>query len=356
MGLLRHALVPQCGFMDPLLVDLSDSVTGARTLEDLARPLLEMLEAVTGMESTYLTLIDAQMGVQHVLYARNTGALQIPEGLDVPWGDTLCKRALEEGRPYTDNVPACWGDSDAARQLGLQTYVSSPIVSGNGDLYGTLCAASAERLPLDARAEKVLRLFSKLVAQHIERERLLERLQQANAMLAEAALTDPLTGLANRRQLIHELTRMLARSRRDDHHVLVAYIDLDGFKAVNDLHGHDAGDALLAEAARRMGATLREGDLLARIGGDEFAVVAPGPAMHGESLVAAQALCQRLAAAVQGEYQLGRLALSHAGASVGAIAVPPRSMGAAEALQAADAAMYRVKHHRRGHALPGEAA
>src|SRR4051794_10571094 len=114
-------------FMDPLLLQLSDSVSSARTLEDLTRPMLEMLEAVSGLESTYLTMIDLDKGLQHVLYARNSRQMQIPEGLSVPWDDTLCKRALDEGRSYTGNVAECWGDSDAARDLGIQTYVSMPV-------------------------------------------------------------------------------------------------------------------------------------------------------------------------------------------------------------------------------------
>ena len=96
---------------------LSDSLVGAHSLEELVRPLLELLEAVTGLESTYMTAIDEVAGLQHILYARNTRRLQIPEGLSVPWDDTLCKRALDEGRMYTDDVADCWGDSDAARAL-----------------------------------------------------------------------------------------------------------------------------------------------------------------------------------------------------------------------------------------------
>ena len=146
---------------------IADSVASARTLEDLVRPLLEVLEAFTGMESTYLTAVDEDAGVQHVLYARNTRQLQIPERLVVPWNDTLCKRALDEGRAYTDDVPACWGDSDAARQLGIQTYVSTPVRLEDGTLYGTLCAASARSLPLGDDAERALR-FRKPSGEGIE--------------------------------------------------------------------------------------------------------------------------------------------------------------------------------------------
>ena len=74
--------------MELLLNRLADQVAQSYDLESLARPMLELLETVTGLQSTYLTTIDEHRGVQHILYARNSHALQIPEGLSVPWGDT----------------------------------------------------------------------------------------------------------------------------------------------------------------------------------------------------------------------------------------------------------------------------
>ena len=90
--------------MDTLIARLSETVSFARTVEELTRPLLELMEAITRMESTYLTTVDFQRGMQHVLYARNSQVLQIPEGIDVPWEQTLCKRALDENLQYTDDV------------------------------------------------------------------------------------------------------------------------------------------------------------------------------------------------------------------------------------------------------------
>ena len=133
--------------LDALLARLTSTVPVARNLDQLTRPLLEMLGSITGLESTYLTTIDLRAGEQHVLIARNTGAMTIPEGLTVAWSDTLCKRALDENRPFTDDVCGIWGDSDAARALGIQTYVSTPVRTDDGALYGTLCAASSQRRP-----------------------------------------------------------------------------------------------------------------------------------------------------------------------------------------------------------------
>lgn len=333
--------------MDSFFAQLSESVTHARTLEDLTRPLLEMLEAVTGLESTYLTTVDLSEGLQHVMYARNSRDLQIPEGLSVPWGDTLCKRALDENRPFTDDVGAVWGDSGAARELGIQTYVSTPVRTDDGALYGTLCAASSQRRQMTPQVEHVLRLFASLIERHVMREHLVEQLQQANAELRTQALTDPLTGLLNRRALMKELARLTSLAHRTGSWLLAGAIDLDGFKQVNDSHGHDAGDTFLRAVANRLRAALRSGDVLARMGGDEFVVIGLGPRLSEDGAVAAQLMRRRLAAATVGSYPAGTTMLDYEGASVGVACLDPQRAGAEELLRESDAAMYRVKLDRR---------
>ncbi|HEY1128683.1 MAG TPA: sensor domain-containing diguanylate cyclase [Roseateles sp.] len=333
--------------MDSFFAQLSHSVSKARTLEDLTRPLLEMLEAVTGLESTYLTTIDLDNGLQHVMYVRNSRELQIPEGLTVPWGDTLCKRALDEGRPYTDCVASLWGDSDAARQLGIQTYVSTPVRTDDGALYGTLCAASSARRPLTAEAEHVLRLFARLIEQHVERERLVEKLQRANAELQTQALTDALTGLLNRRALMRELTQLAALAQRTGTWLLAGAIDLDGFKQINDTYGHDAGDEFLCSTAAQLQAALRGGDVLARMGGDEFVVIGLGPKLDEDGAAAAELLQLRLASATAGRHPAGATSVDYAGASVGVVCLDPQRVDIEQVLRESDAAMYRVKLARR---------
>jgi diguanylate cyclase len=333
--------------MDSFFAQLSDSVSSARTLEDLTRPLLEMLEAVTGLESTYLTTLDLGEGLQHVVYARNSRELQIPEGLVVPWGDTLCKRALDEGRPYTDNVAAVWGDSGAARDLGIQTYVSTPVRTDEGALYGTLCAASSRRLPMAPSAQHVLRLFARLIEQHVERERLVEKLQKANGELRTQALTDALTGLLNRRALMLELARLRALAQRSGSWLLAGAIDLDGFKQINDAHGHDAGDEFLRGVAHRLQVALRGGDVLARMGGDEFVVIGMGPKQAEDGAAAAALLQQRLADATIAAYPAGTATIDYSGASVGVASLDPQQCSVEEVLRESDAAMYRVKLARR---------
>jgi len=333
--------------MDALLDHLSSTVTSANTLEELTRPLLEMLESITGMESTYLTTIDLQHSVQHILYAGNASTMQMPEGLSVAWEDTLCKRALDDGQPFANDVDTRWGDSVAARALGIQTYLSNPVHLADGSLYGTLCAASSERHALPPQAQRLLSLFARLIGQQVEREQLMQKLLQANARLTEYATSDSLTQLPNRRALHEELTRLLAQGARRGSSVLVAFIDLDGFKAINDTHGHHMGDQFLVALADRLRTVLRSEDLAGRLGGDEFVVIAFGPEQP-ELLPAAQSAFQeRVFQATVGEYNLGEVLLHYPGASVGVLGVAPGTYDAAQALKAADAAMYKVKLARK---------
>ncbi|MGE6180628.1 diguanylate cyclase [Aeromonas salmonicida] len=334
--------------MDTILQALSLQVTAARDLESLTRPLLEMLETVTGLESTYLTQIDLEQSAQHILYARNSAALQIPEGGSVDWSDTLCRRALDEGRLYAADVADRWGDSAAARAMGIRTYMSSPVRTSSGSLYGTLCGASAEHKPLVTGSEHLIAFFARLIAEHVEREQLLQQLQQANNELSRQALSDPLTGLPNRRALMLELHRLFSLLKRTGHPLLISFIDLDGFKAINDTHGHDAGDLLLQTMAQQLAGALRSGDLLARVGGDEFVAVGMGP-LSGEETVEIAVHCfqRRLFEQSQVQLPLASQVLNYPGASVGVVAVDPASISIDDALRQADACMYAVKRQRR---------
>ncbi|WP_083330645.1 sensor domain-containing diguanylate cyclase [Halofilum ochraceum] len=330
---------------DSVLERIVDVVTGGEDVEDLVRPFLRIVESLTGLESTYLTTVDLEHGVQTVLFAHNTGTLNLHEGLKADWGDTLCRRSIEEGCAYTDEVPSRWGDSRGGRELGISTYLGVPIRVGNGELYGTLCGVSRAKLPVTGNVRKLLDLFGHIIARQIERERLLERLQRENIEYEGHALTDPLTGVPNRRALLRELQRALSDSERSGATVYVAFIDLDGFKAINDRHGHDAGDRFLIAVARALSAGLREGDFLGRYGGDEFIVFGTdygGDAADNRCLFQA-----RLAGLTAGAFPLESVTVEYSGASVGVIAANHQSGTCDEVIAQADAAMYEVKQARR---------
>lgn len=172
--------------------------------------------------------------------------------------------------------------------------------------------------------------------------RALDERDAALARLAQQAITDPLTGLRNRRGFLDAATAVLAIASRQAEPVALISLDLDRFKAINDGHGHAAGDAVLRGTAQVLQAALRRGDLAGRIGGEEFVLLLPGT-----GLAAAAQTAERL-----------RLALSegvaHPGAggrvtaSFGVAALEGRGVAALEpALAAADAALYAAKHGGR---------
>jgi diguanylate cyclase (GGDEF)-like protein len=105
--------------------------------------------------------------------------------------------------------------------------------------------------------------------------RLVSRLEAGEERLREMAMTDPLTGIYNRRAVFELLTTEIERTRRKKAHLGVVAVDLDHFKVVNDTYGHAAGDEVLKEAVRRMQSSIRSYDVIGRVGGEEFIVVAP---------------------------------------------------------------------------------
>jgi len=124
-------------------------------------------------------------------------------------------------------------------------------------------------------------LVARVRAQQRERDRLL-------AQLHDLAHTDPLTGLPNRRAWELELDRALAHARRNDESLSLAVLDIDNFKDINDRQGHSEGDSLLIDTARRWSEVLRADDMLARIGGDEFALLMPACTDHDAAAVLAR--------------------------------------------------------------------
>ena len=150
----------------------------------------------------------------------------------------------------------------------------------------------------------------------------------------EQALTDALTGVPNRAALMRHLERELARSHRHGDSIGLVFLDLDGFKAVNDVHGHEAGDALLAEVAGRLRGAVRTEDLVARLAGDEFCVALDGITDRAQAAGVAEELRGRLE---------GALGARGVGVSLGLALGPEDGDDPAALLRAADTAMYADK-------------
>ncbi|MBL0771867.1 sensor domain-containing diguanylate cyclase [Klebsiella michiganensis] len=330
---------------DFILARVSQTLANEHSLETLVRQLLEMLELVTRMESTYLTRIDFDAQRQHIMYAHNSSEMQIPEGFSVPWNDSLCKRALDDRCIFSNDVAERWRSCLAAQDLGIATFFSIPVRLTDGSLFGTLCATSRARQPYNIEGEQVMNLFANLISHYVEKETLVQQLRAANVALEMHSYTDELTGLPNRRSLFKHLAAQFSQAREQQRSVLLIFIDLDDFKAINDRFGHPCGDSFLIQNGERLAARVRSGDIVGRLGGDEFLIVGPGPDSADQ-----QEYIAALRQALAGIYFLGEHRINYPGASFGVIEADPWQIDVELALRAADEAMYQDKQSRRqGH-------
>jgi len=176
------------------------------------------------------------------------------------------------------------------------------------------------------------------------------RLEEANVKLLDLAVTDPLTGLFNRRKFDETLNQEVSRALRYGP-LSLAVIDLDYFKSVNDQYGHQAGDDALKAVAKVLRTSCRTTDTCARVGGDEFAIILP----HSDAN-AAEVVRRRI------QYQIARTLVPLAdggikiGLSIGVATLPRDATSAAELIAAADAAMYQAKQASRCRPAPVSAA
>jgi diguanylate cyclase (GGDEF)-like protein len=157
------------------------------------------------------------------------------------------------------------------------------------------------------------------------------------------ALHDPVTELANARLFEDRVTQALSIARRNGGRVAMLFVDLDRFKIVNDAHGHKVGDELLRAVAERLLATVRDMDTVARIGGDEFGIIAQGAATSQD----AEIVAHRIVSTLDQPFAVRGLTLS-IGASVGVTMFPDATDTYESVVSRADSAMYRAKANGRG--------
>ena len=170
----------------------------------------------------------------------------------------------------------------------------------------------------------------------------ISHIKRQEEQLLHLATHDPLTGLHNRREFNAILDRHLTRAKRYGGEGAVLWMDLDGFKEINDGLGHKVGDELLASLAHRMKSTIRESDVLARLGGDEFAILYPNVDSTRAQIAATRLLeaIRQHTANIQGQ-------AIRTTASMGIVLFPAHGMHATELLMQADMAMYRAKEQGR---------
>lgn len=298
---------------------------------------------VTAMAETARSAFDA--GSAAVLLLDEGGELQttagtLPLGHDIPIAglgpeiEALRLNRVVAVEDISDSDDRFPGLRDALGAARVESLFAAPLFEGNTAL-GVLLCFFLRRRNFDAEASELLATLARQSAQ------VLQRLQLQN-QLRHLALHDQLTGLANRKLLQNRLEQVLSAAVRHDRPVALIYLDLDGFKSINDEWGHPVGDEVLKQVSDRLRVAVRASDTIARVGGDEFVILcedADAQAAAEVSLRVREAVARQISGPLNGH----RLT-----ASVGVALFaqssdddPPR---AAEALlKHADAAMYRSK-------------
>ena len=236
--------------------------------------------------------------------------------------DNLPAGARERATRIADLRDA--GDRSAVEMSRDLSAIQSAILGG--------LAKEPDGIEVDEFAELALRLSEAIGAvQAVAIEGLVERKVHELESLANS---DPLTGLANRRALQDQLLQSLAVFKRYETPFALLVLDVDGLKRVNDSRGHKAGDRVLVQVALAMRRTLRTTDTPARIGGDEFCVLAPN-----QNAGDAEPLARRIAEAVEAETEDEQ----GVGVSIGVVSCPEHGTDIDALLDTADQAMYRAK-------------
>jgi len=301
-------------------------------------------------------LVDEQRRRVRSVWARSTAPeLHLAEGYELSLSRGSLQQVLERSQPriindlegYLGQHPA----SDATRKIvaeGMRSSLTCPLLVA-GKPAGLLFFSCLRPYAYDEDHVEVFVRIARLVATIIEKSRLYEELVEAkrlledlNRGLAERASTDAVTGLANRAHLDIVLEREWQRSARSGTPLGLVLADIDFFKRYNDSYGHQAGDECLrAVAAALRRSALRPTDVVARFGGEEFAIVLPSTPMAGAEVVA-QRLC-RSVRELRCEH-IGSVVAPHVTVSCGAssvVAHRPRAI--ADLVAAADRALFRAK-------------
>ena len=220
----------------------------------------------------------------------------------------------------------------------VRFYASLPLRTSDGTVIGTLCCWDTVVRELgDEQLARLEDLADQLIAR-IE-------LTRVAIDLGHAASHDPLTGAVNRLVLADRLAQAFARRARHGGDVLVALADVDAFKGINDTFGHDAGDELLKEVARRLRAAARASDLVVRLGGDEFLIVLGDVPVESAATVA-EGVARRVCQAFERPFDVGGGFTTSSSIGIGLF--PADAHDAKSLLSSADLGMYASKRAGRG--------
>jgi diguanylate cyclase (GGDEF)-like protein len=271
-----------------VLLELSTSLANVVATDEMATTLARAIPVVTGCDRSLVVL--KEPGASNGRIVSTCGypgsVSDWLRSIDLPVPPVVHDEVIFFGRDYTSVTGIL---EQIMERTGSSLFATIPIVV-EGEVTGFVVADAVERperLQQDPELRERLRGLAAQAATAVRNARLLDQVRHQ-------ALHDPLTDLPNRGLIYDRVERMLARSRRTGTPCAALFIDLDGFKDVNDAFGHDAGDELLRAVAGRLAGILRESDTLGRLGGDEFVVLVEDCSLDGGAEFVAHRILESL--------------------------------------------------------------
>ncbi len=341
--------------LDEVRVRIAQADTDLPTLAQMVCDELlgcDHLRAMTQADGAVVEMLEGE----EIAFLAASGIVAQHRDFRMPRPGTLSDLVIEsaEIQISTDTEADPRVNRDASRVLGVRSMVATPLICDGGPV-GVLKMVSAAANSFDGLDQRILRTMGELVSAALQREigrgrlrerleehgRALETLRQESDSLRSLATIDPLTGLLNRRHFAVVADEAVRRGGGR----AMLILDLDQFKSINDSHGHAAGDAVLVAVAGWINASVRDGDLVGRIGGEEFAILLPRVDQD-----AAIATAERIRAAIEagavpfdGEWLRTTVSIG--------IALVGIARTHEDSLRRADSALYRAKDGGRNRVI-----
>jgi diguanylate cyclase len=250
-------------------------LTPFRDFPEACNAVLRCLQGTAGFAAWLVTRTN---GDDWIVLAARDDSYGIAAGQVFRWSDSFCYhmvRGAPRIAPDSTAVPE-YANAPIGKALAIGAYVGIPLMRNDGSLFGTLCAIDPSAQPPAVAGElSIIEIMGRILATMLEADLSLQERQRELEHVRTSAETDDLTGLLNRKGWNAALAAEETRSRRFGHPAAVAVLDLDDLKKMNDAEGHAQGDALLQRAAALLRENVSARDVVARVGGDEFAILFP---------------------------------------------------------------------------------
>ncbi len=302
--------------------------------QSAAAAVLQFLHTKLGMS---LWMVTRTEGEDFIVLGALDHGYGVKEGDVFQWSDSFCSRMVKGLGPRVaadSNSIAAYREAPIGKKVKIGAYVGIPLERPDGSLFGTLCAVSPDIQPIAIEKEQPLvELLARMLSTVLSHELRMTAAIRAAERARFDAMRDSLTGAFNRRGWDQMLEVEERRCARYGNPACLIAIDLDDLKQTNDQNGHKAGDDLICRAAGAIAACTRSADAVARVGGDEFAVLCVECDNKG-----GHEFVQRLRE---------KLRAAGVNASIGLAGRVP-SLGLARAWQKADEAMYLDKQLKHG--------